>query len=62
MNNSKYSAMKYFGSAIAVGGTAMLGAGLLNEHSSVKKKAKKTAIKAIDTFSNIVSGVQNMLN
>ena len=62
MNNSKYSAMKYFGSAIAVGGTVMLGAGLLNEHSSFKKKAKKTADKAIDTFSNFVNGIQSMIN
>lgn len=63
MNNSnKNEMMKYVGSVIAVGGTVMLGAGLLNEHASLKKKAKKTASKAIDSISNLVSGVQSIIN
>lgn len=61
MMNNKSSMMKYFGSFLAVGGTIMLGSGLIGEHSSIKKKAKKTAGKAIDAIDNILTGFQNIV-
>ena len=61
MMSNKSSIMKYLGSAIAVGGTVMLGSGLIGEHSSLKKKAKKTAGKAIDALDNIITGMQNIV-
>ena len=61
MKNTGSSAMKYIGSAMAVGGTVMLGSSLLSEHSSLKKKAKKTAVKAIDAIDHIVTGMQDMI-
>ena len=61
MKNTGKNAMKYLGSAMAVGGTVMMAGGLLSGHSSLKRKAKKTAAKAIDTLDNLVSGVQDMI-
>lgn len=61
MTTNKREIMKYLGSAIAVGGTVMLGSGLISEHASIKKKAKKTASKAIDTIDNIITGMQNIV-
>ncbi len=61
MSAVKRNAMKYIGSAIAVGGTVMLAGGMLSGHSSLKKKAKKTAGKAIDAIDSFVTGVQDML-
>ena len=56
---SKY-AMKYIGSAIAVSGTVMLAGSMLSGHSSLKKKAKKTAGKAIDAIDSFVTGMQDI--
>ena len=61
MKNAGSNAIKYIGSAIAVGGTVIMAGGLLSGHSSLKKKAKKTAAKAIDTIDSIVTGMQDML-
>ncbi len=55
------NAMKYIGSAIAVGGTVMLAGGMLSGRSSLKKKAKKTAGKAIDVIDSFVTGMQDIL-
>lgn len=62
MKNSKNNVLKYLGSAMAVGGTVMLGSGLMAEHSSAKKKVRKTADKAIDTIENLITGVQNIFD
>ena len=61
MKNTGKNAMKYIGSAMAVGGTAMLAGGMLSGRSSLKKKAKKTAVKAIDTLDHLVTGMQDMI-
>lgn len=61
MSTARKNAMKYIGSAIAVGGTVMLAGGMLSGHSSLKKKAKKTAGKAIDAIDNFMTGVQDIL-
>ncbi len=61
MNNTGKNAMKYIGSAMAVGGTVMMASGMLSAHSSLKKKAKKTASKAIDTIDHIVTGMQDII-
>ena len=61
MSQARKSAMKYIGSAMAVGGTVMLAGGMLSSHSSLKKKAKKTAMKAIDAIDSIVTGMQDMI-
>ena len=61
MSQARKNAMKYIGSAMAVGGTVMLAGGMLSSHSSLKKKAKKTAAKAIDAIDSIVTGMQGML-
>ncbi len=61
MNSKTGSAMKYFGSAMAIGGTVMLGAAMAGENSSLKKKAKKTADKAIDAVDAVLTSVQNIV-
>ena len=61
MTTKSNSVMKYLGSAMAVGGTIMLGSSLLGAGSSVKKKAKKTANKALDALDAAITNVQNMV-
>ena len=61
MNMKTNSAVKYIGSALAVGGTVMLGASMLNPGNSFKKKAKKTAGKAIDALDDALNGIQNFM-
>ena len=61
MSTARKNAMKYIGSAIAVGGTVMLAGGMLSGRSSLKKKAKKTAVKAIDAIDSFMTGVQDIL-
>ena len=61
MSTARKNAMKYIGSAIAVGGTVMLAGGMLSGRSSLKKKAKKTAGKAIDAIDSFVTGMQDIL-
>ena len=61
MSHTGNNAIKYIGSAMAVGGTVMLAGGMLSSHSSLKKKAKKTAAKAIDAIDSIITGMQDML-
>ena len=57
----KNSMLKVVGSAMAVGGTVMMGSALLSSSSSLKKKAKKTASKAIDAAYSVISNVQNVM-
>ena len=61
MTNSTNNIMKYVGAAAAVGGTVLLGTGLMSENKSVKKKMKKTANKALNAVDGIISGMQNMV-
>lgn len=61
MTMKSNSVMKYVGSALAVGGTVILGTAMANSSSSFKRKAKKTANKAIDTAYSVLSNVQNMV-
>ena len=42
------SAAKIVGAAMAIGGTAMLSTALMSSSGSLKRKAKKTANKAMD--------------
>ena len=62
MKNAKSEKIKYLGSALAIGGTIMLGGGIMSEHSTLKKKAKKTAARAIDTIDTLVTGMQHFMN
>ena len=61
MNTSKNNMMKYIGAAVAIGGTMLLGSGIVSDNKSMKKKMKKTASKALDAFDGIVSGMQGMV-
>lgn len=61
MNTSKNDMIKYIGAAAAVGGTMLLGTGLMSDKKSLKKKVKKTANKAIDAMDGILSSVQGMV-
>lgn len=55
------STVKYLGTAMAVGGTMMIGASFLAKEPSLKKKIKKTAGKAIDAMDTMLNSVQNMM-
>ena len=61
MNTSKNDMMKYIGAAAAIGGTMLLGSGLMSSNRSVKKKMKKTANKALDAVDGIISGMQSIV-
>ena len=53
--------MKYLGSAMAVGGTIMMGTSMLGAGGSLKKKVKKTANKALNVLDAAITNVQNMV-
>ncbi len=61
MNTSKNEMIKYIGAVAAVGGTMLLGTGLMSNKKSLKKKVKRTANKAIDAMDGILSSVQGMV-
>lgn len=61
MNTSKNEMIKYIGAVAAVGGTMLLGTGLMTNKKSLKKKVKRTANKAIDAMDGILSSVQSMV-
>lgn len=61
MNTSKNDMMKYLGAAAAIGGTMLIGSGLISDNKSVKKKMKKTANKALDAVDGIINGVQSFV-
>ena len=61
MNTSKNDMMKYIGAAAAVGGTMLLGSGLMSNKKALRKKVKKTANKALDAMDGILSSVQSMV-
>ena len=53
--------MKYLGTAMAIGGTTLLGVSILTKEPSLKKKMKKTAGKAIDAMDAMLNSVQHMM-
>ena len=53
--------MKYIGAAAAVGGTMLLGSGLMSDKKALRKKVKKTANKALDAMDGILSSVHSMV-
>ncbi len=61
MNAKAESVVKYVGSAMAVGGTVMLGVALTKRDASLKKKAKKTAFRAIDAMDSVLTNVQRFM-
>ena len=61
MHTNRNDVMKYLGAAAAVGGTLLLGSGLIGSNRSVKKKMKKTATKALNTVDVLISGMQNFV-
>lgn len=61
MNTSKNEMIKYIGAVAAVGGTMLLGTGLMTNKKSLKKKVKRTANKALDAMDGILSSVQGMV-
>ncbi|MBR3768596.1 MAG: hypothetical protein IKL10_10230 [Clostridia bacterium] len=61
MNTTKNDMMKYVGAAIAIGGSMLLGSGIVKENKTVRKKMKKTATKALDTVDSIISGMQSIV-
>ena len=61
MNTSRNDMMKYIGAAAAIGGTMLLGSGLMGSNKSMKKKMKKTANKALDAVDGIISGMQSIV-
>ena len=52
--------MKGVGAVMTVGGAVMMGTSMA-ANSAVKKKAKKTAMRAIDTVDDLITGMQNMM-
>lgn len=52
--------MKGVGAVMTIGGAAMMSSGMM-AGNAVKKKAKKTAIRAIDTMDDLITGVQNLM-
>ena len=62
MNNTKNDTMKYIGAAVAIGGTMLLGSGLMSSNKSMKKKMKKTANTALDAVDSILTGMQYKLD
>ena len=58
MTMNMNGAAKIVGSAMAVGGAAMLGAAMAKSSSSLKKKARKTAGKALDALDGVLNSVQ----
>ncbi len=61
MTMNKNDTMKYVGAAIAIGGTMLLGSGIMTNNKSMKKKIRKTANKALDAFDDVISGVQSIV-
>ena len=61
MTMKSSSVMKYLGSALAVGGTIMMGTSMIGSGNSLKKKAKKTANKALNVLDTAITNVQNMV-
>lgn len=61
MTMKSNSVMKYLGSAMAVGGTIMMGTSMLGTGGSVKKKVKRTANKALNVLDAAITNVQNMV-
>jgi len=61
MNTSKNDIMKYIGAAAAIGGTMLLGTGIMSGKKSMKKKVKKTANKALDAVDGILNSMQSMV-
>lgn len=61
MKSKSSSVMKYVGSAMAVGGTIMMGSALIGSGNSMKKKVKKTAEKALDVLDTAITNVQNIV-
>lgn len=61
MNTNRNDVMKYVGAAIAIGGTMLLGSGVMQNNKSMKKKMRKTANKALDTVDSIIGNVQNII-
>ncbi len=61
MHTNRNDIMKYLGAAAAVGGTVLLGSGLVGSNRSVKRKMKKTATKALNTVDVLISGMQNFV-
>ena len=53
--------MKYIGAAAAIGGTMLIGSGIVSSNKSMKKKMKKTASKALDAVDGIISGMQGIM-
>ena len=61
MTMKSSSVMKYVGSALAVGGTIMMGTSMIGSGNSLKKKAKKTANKALNVLDAAITNMQNMV-
>ena len=61
MNSKSSSVMKYVGSAMAIGGTVMLGSAVLGSGTSMKKKMKKTAGKALNVLDAALTNMQNIV-
>lgn len=61
MTSKSNMIMKCAGAAMAVGGAAMLGTAAMGAGNSIKKKAKKTANKAIDAMDSVLTSMQNMI-
>lgn len=61
MTSSTNNVMKYIGAAAAVGGTMLLGTGIINDNKSMKKKMRKTANKALDAVDGLINGMQNIV-
>ena len=61
MSSKSSTVMKYLGSAMAVGGTVMLGSAMLGSGASMKKKVKKTAGKALNILDTALTNMQNVV-
>ena len=62
MTKKTASALKGIGAVMAVGGTAAMIGSAVTSTPSAKKKAKKTAAKALKTVNDIIDGVSGAIN
>lgn len=62
MKSKATSVVKGIGAAMAIGGTAAVVGSTMFGGAASKRKAKKTAAKAVKTVENIIGGVQGMMN
>lgn len=61
MTKKTQSVMKGIGAMAAIGGTVAVISSMAGSKRGTKKKFKKTAMKAAQTFENVLDGISNVM-